>query len=524
MLIELSNQQLRAAAGTLEEQLLSTLDPGALAAMVPGLIRAESGAQAVALVLAESLAQQVVSSCADPAGRPPNCFTQRLLLAAAASALQHTEMLMIDRDERGLGADLAPLQRIAREEGLRQLIVLPLHASDHALGALILGWWQESPMTHDQTAAIARSGRLVGMALTNAERCRRAEQGWLRDSAILANLSEATIIVAADSLTIDGMNRAAEDLCGFRAADLSGRRLESLLALARDDRQRMVAGSSRQRLEGALLRRDGTSLPVSIASSEVVRPERTLVLSITTLSEHWRPLNRLMLAERMAAMQRLTAIIAHEINNPLQAIANTLRLLDRPIDPEKRSRYLSMAQVEADRLIALIRRALDLYQPAHEARRALALHPLLESVVDQFGAQLSDHHVTTRWELLDGSPHVSGISGHLREVFLCLVQNAIDAMPSGGSLTIRTRIEAEPSELNEQLVVIEVTDTGPGIPDAQLQQIFEPFHTSRVGAMGMGLPITYSLIEHHAGRVSVSSSDQGSTFRVSLPILTDLDL
>lgn len=236
-----------------------------------------------------------------------------------------------------------------------------------------------------------------------------------------------------------------------------------------------------------------------------------------------RTLQRLLLAERLDGMSRLTAVIAHEINNPLQAIVNTLQLLGRPLDPEKRARYLGMAQIEADRLINIVQRALAIHQPNREGRRAVGLHALIERAVDQVLPQCAERQVAIKREFAAGAPHIIGVASHLREVFVGLIQNAIEATSSGGQVTIRTQIDYEIAGAHDQVITVEVSDDGVGIPEEHLQDIFEPFYTTKQEHAGMGLTICYSVIEHHAGRLSVSSSSHGTTFRVSLPVASAAD-
>jgi two-component system sporulation sensor kinase A len=102
-------------------------------------------------------------------------------------------------------------------------------------------------------------------------------------------------------------------------------------------------------------------------------------------------------------------------------------------------------------------------------------------------------------------------------VFLDLVLNAVEAMPNGGRLTIRTRVEDRHPGLAERFVLVEFVDTGPGIPDHAAQAIFEPFYTTKHKGPGLGLAISYTIVERHEGTLSVSSSTSGTTFRVALP-------
>jgi two-component system, NtrC family, sensor kinase len=223
-------------------------------------------------------------------------------------------------------------------------------------------------------------------------------------------------------------------------------------------------------------------------------------------------------------MSRLTTVIAHEVNNPLQAIVNTLQLLGRPLEPAKHERYLMMATEEAERLARTLQRALALYQPAREGRRAVGLHTLLERVIDQMHPLCLAHQIVIERDFSTENLHIIGVVSHLREVFLSLIQNAIDASKSGGRVLLRTKADLSADSVRDQIAIIEVIDQGTGIPADQLHHIFEPFYTTKNEQAGMGLSICYDIIEHHAGRLTVSSSDAGTTFHVSLPLASTLEV
>jgi signal transduction histidine kinase len=151
--------------------------------------------------------------------------------------------------------------------------------------------------------------------------------------------------------------------------------------------------------------------------------------------------------------------------------------------------------------------------------RPVALHEVLEGVLALAAPQLQHSRIEIEREWADQLPWVRAIANHLRQVFLNLVLNAVEAMPQGGRLTIRTRFEEGHTGQAPRLVVVEFADTGPGIPDEELQTIFEPFYTTKTQRTGLGLSISYSIIEQHEGTLSVTTTSEGATFRVALPAL-----
>jgi len=220
-------------------------------------------------------------------------------------------------------------------------------------------------------------------------------------------------------------------------------------------------------------------------------------------------------AEKLAATGRLAASIAHEINNPLQAIHNCLHLvLNRPLTDEKKLRYLQMAQEEVERLITIVTRTLDFYRPSKGYRVPTQVNHLIESVLALAGKRLQHGRVRVHRKLAADLPPLSAVPDQLTQVFLNLVINAAEAMPEGGELTITTA--RQDNEMS-----VSFGDTGPGISPEDAKQVFEPFYTTKATGTGLGLAISYGIIERHGGRITVESeSGHGATFTVRLPIAT----
>ncbi len=227
---------------------------------------------------------------------------------------------------------------------------------------------------------------------------------------------------------------------------------------------------------------------------------------------------QLIQSEKMAALGRLIASISHEINNPLQSIQGCLTLakeeLEGDIRPAKMSRYLDVAEDEIERIAVIVRRVRDFYRPSSQEQAAIDLHQTLESVLELAGKQLQHSEVTVECLWLPNLPPVTANSAHLKQVFLNLVLNAIDAMPGGGTLTIRTM-------LNPTTIGIEFGDTGGGMSAETQARLFEPFFTTKPHGSGLGLSISYGIIEAHHGQISVTSElGHGTTVTILLPLET----
>jgi two-component system NtrC family sensor kinase len=239
----------------------------------------------------------------------------------------------------------------------------------------------------------------------------------------------------------------------------------------------------------------------------------------TELAEFTLELERsqaqLVKAERLAATGKLAASLAHEINNPLQVIQNCLHLVTqgRPLDENKRQVYLSMAREEVQRLIDLVQRMLDFYRPSTESKGPLDMQVVLDDVLALVGKRLQHANVMVRRNAVDPMPPVLGDANQLKQVFLNIIINAVEAMPAGGDLFLDAAWDAQRNEVS-----MSFTDTGEGIPPSELGSIFDPFYTSKPKGTGLGLSISHGIIERHGGRIDVKSEvGQGSTFTLSLP-------
>mgnify|MGYP001102393950 CR=1 FL=1 len=225
-------------------------------------------------------------------------------------------------------------------------------------------------------------------------------------------------------------------------------------------------------------------------------------------------------AEKMAIAGRLTTSIAHEINNPLQAVQNCLHLAERSQLPaEQRHNYLQMAHTELDRLMATVQRMLDFYRPAALDRKQVDINQLLQKVLSLIDQQLTDHQVVVRSRFSPNLPPVMVVSDQIQQVILNLILNAIEAMPSGGSLLIESSLNsANPAE-----VEVLFQDSGPGIPPSQRKHLFEPFVSTKEHGTGLGLTVSYGIITAHGGSLDLVdrpkvSDMQGACFRITLPV------
>jgi signal transduction histidine kinase len=228
--------------------------------------------------------------------------------------------------------------------------------------------------------------------------------------------------------------------------------------------------------------------------------------------------SRLVQGAKLVAVGEMAAGIAHELNNPLTTVAGFAELiLDETPKESPHRADIEMVLHEALRARGVVRRLLDFARQGERARANCDLNEIIEDVL-----ALTTHFIHTSGVQLDASfakdlPWVSVDSNQMKQVFLNLVHNAVQAMPTGGNLSIRTELR---SKGGRDWASVAIRDSGIGISQKDVERIFEPFYTTRGtrGGTGLGLSVTYGIVTDHGGTIEVESRPgEGSTFTVWLP-------
>jgi two-component system NtrC family sensor kinase len=224
-------------------------------------------------------------------------------------------------------------------------------------------------------------------------------------------------------------------------------------------------------------------------------------------------------AEKLASLGRLSASIAHEINNPLAGILTFARLLvrnleDGPLDEAAREttlKHLKLVHRETERCSAIVRNLLEFARQRPLQLKRSDLNAAVEEALSLVANQLALKGVALDKQL-EPLPAVEADIGQLRQAIVNIVLNACDAMEGGGRLRVATRLRDDEVEL-------EVTDSGCGIPEEHLAKIFDPFFSTKEKGTGLGLSVVYGIVERHHGRLDVRSREgEGTTFWIRLPV------
>ncbi|HET9742502.1 MAG TPA: PAS domain S-box protein [Terriglobales bacterium] len=273
-------------------------------------------------------------------------------------------------------------------------------------------------------------------------------------------------------------------------------------------------------LEAEVALDDSSVIQAGISCSLVRdRADRVLglLLVISDLTERKRAEEALRTTEKLAAAGRLAATIAHEVNNPLEAVTNLLYLARN--NPEQAGKYLDMADHELMRMSHITKQTLGFYRDATSPVK-VETSRILEDLLLLYSSKLLRRKITVKKDYRNHAV-IKGFAGEIRQVFANIIGNSIDAMQQGGALTVRSS-RTRNWRGEGWGVRLSIADTGTGISSEHLKKIFEPFYTTKkeVGT-GLGLWVTKTIVERHGGRIKVCSRTEeghsGSVFSVFLP-------
>jgi len=366
---------------------------------------------------------------------------------------------------------------------------------------------------------------VAGLARQRSRAETRADEVRQQLAAIVTSSEDAIL-----SFTVEGIvtswNRGAEALYGYSAAEIIGRPLAVLVPTDRmGELERNLDRLNREERVGSYeterVHKNGTRLRVLLSVSPIRNEQGELVGASAIardITQQKRTEEALRRNERLATAGRLTAAIAHEIKNPLEALTNLVYLARR--DAAGRDEYLRMAEQEIGRLDGIAQQALGLVREGASPER-LNVGKILEEVTQLYLRKLQAKNVTLD-KFCGEDLEIFGFPGELRQLFSNLLLNAMDAMKEGGRLRLRVVRAHERSHRQRDGVRVTIADTGNGIQAGDLPHIFEPFYTTKKETgTGLGLWLAYGIVRKHNGWIKVASrtvpGTSGTVFAVFLP-------
>lgn len=375
----------------------------------------------------------------------------------------------------------------------------------------------------------ALNNELEKRVIERTEELRRREEQVRMRADLLELASEAIIVRDLDG-AIQFWNSGAEHLYGWSREEALGKEMHALLhtVFPVSISEVETTLSERKMWHGNLMQKKKDGSDVIVACTKTMNHEGNAVLEvIRDVTAQLKAEEALRETEKLAAMGRVAGIIAHEINNPLAAITNIFFLLrNHPSLDEDARHCAALAEQELQRVAHITRQTLSFYRES-KTPIAVTLTEILDDVVGLQERQIHSNHIhLVKRYLAPGMIH--GFPVELRQVFLNLVSNAIQAMQTAGNLRITVREGCDWS-LRRRGVIVSVIDTGVGIKPQDSRKLFEPFFSTKsTKGTGLGLWISKGIVQKYEGRISFRSlrTSNGCTtcFRVFLPTRPTLNL
>jgi two-component system NtrC family sensor kinase len=409
---------------------------------------------------------------------------------------------------------------------IRSVAIVPIARRGERIGAVTVATRERRDFTPADLERIEAMGDLLSVSLENAELVETLRQAEWRFRTLFRAAPDAVFTVL-QSGRIREANDAVRDLTGLDPLQVVGRPVVDLVANADRDKLLNALGATfdgtPSRLEvsfqnDTVSRATPTRRIVAVAMSKLPEADPPSVLIVgrdVTAEREMRV--RLMESDRLAAVGELVAGVAHEVNNPLSSISAFAQLLlrDGGLNAAQRD-SIEVIKSETLRASQVVKDLLAFARRSEPQREPLDLNAVVQRTLRLRGYQLTSNKIHVDTDLATELPPVVGDARQLQQVCLNLVTNAIQAMATRGTpgtLTIATKRDGPH-------VVLEMRDTGPGIPDAAKAHIFEPFFTTKGEGegTGLGLSVSYGIVTAHGGTIEVpSTSSAGTTFRVALP-------
>ena len=409
----------------------------------------------------------------------------------------------------------------------------------HVLGAVCVFDAGPHRLSSAQVAGLEAIARQVQRLLEHRKAMSRVAalpaagdaERHLGELAAIVESSDDVILSKDLNGIVTSWNPAAARLFGYSAEEMVGQSILKLIPEELHSDEALIIGRVRsgkriEHFETVRLTKDGRRLSVSLTISPVKDDQGRVIGAskiLRDISDRKRIEDSLLQSEKIAAAGRMASTIAHEVNNPLEAVTNLLYLLRPLITDTAGIEYLATAETEIARVSHIAKRTLGFYRE-HTAATATSLSELVQDTMKIYEPRCDINGITIERSFASKRTLVLR-RGEMMQVLSNLIANSMYAMPTGGTLTVRVEDAYGP----EEGVVVTVRDTGVGIAQKDLPRVFEAFYTTRgeIGT-GIGLFIARQFVEGHGGRMELQSSqgakDHGTSVRIHLPLKTLYDV
>ena len=354
---------------------------------------------------------------------------------------------------------------------------------------------------------------------------------------VLYSLTEG-ILVFDDGMRLVYANRAAEEMALVQVVEAVGKEAGEAMGFVNAPLTELVSrtlesGRQHTGFTAELYRPDGTAVPVEASAAPMEDFEGRIAGAVLVLREasKIRELeDAIKKSERLAYLGTMAASVAHEIRNPLGGIKGASQLLRDEVkglpNEESLSEYIGVIIKQVDRLTGILDSLKGLGKPLARSLAPVNLHSVLDEALTLLAPDIKKAKLKVKREYDPSMPEVEGDEAGLSGVFINLIKNAVEAMPSGGVLTLGTGIPSDflystikTEKGRKTMIAVKVSDTGAGITPDAMREIFSPFYSTKGGGLGLGLALSLKVIEEHGGTIKVDTKPgNGTVFTIYLPV------
>ncbi|MGR3310160.1 MAG: GAF domain-containing sensor histidine kinase [Candidatus Brocadiales bacterium] len=415
------------------------------------------------------------------------------------------------------------------KEGIRSRLAFPLKYKGVVIGSINFGSKKVNNFSERYFGILEQIAPQVAIAIENTRLFASIKESERKYKDLYDNAPDMYITSDENGIILD-CNKTGAKMLGYRREELIGK---PIFGFQTEKDRNMMKNLMRKRssvvqvegLELQLLRKDGTPIDVSLNDNYIFDSSGKIIAIRSVyrdISERKKLERQLLEVEKLASTGRLVASVAHEINNPLEGIINYLDLLSRELIPPSPFNkegegdlraYVDLIREGFNSISDTVKQLLESHRSNPEEKTKSDVNVLIKNVLKLLRNKLSQNNISTTLALTGNSQYINCNFKQLEQVFINVILNATDAMPDGGTLKIKTWVADE----NFQ---VEVADTGCGIAEKDIPNIFEPFFSTKKGSgTGLGLWVSYGIVTAHNGRIDVKSHEgQGTTLSISLPI------
>ncbi|MCF6093697.1 ATP-binding protein [Microaerobacter geothermalis] len=330
------------------------------------------------------------------------------------------------------------------------------------------------------------------------------------------------IIITDNQGRVNEMNDFAEKLLGYPKEKLQGNKLYQLEPIGKYIRSIISEGKPCENVELKLHSKEGGKPIVCLFDAVPIYDENDeffgVIVQFRDITERYELEKQIISSEKFSIIGKLADGLAHEIRNPLTTVSGFIHLLkERYSSTEPEQQYLHIITDELSRMNKLVTDFVLTAKPDSPIRKALNIDEVLEETVQLMRTQAILFNISVHYISYHEPVIVMIDKSQMKQVFMNMIQNAIESMPRGGEITVKLEHLADQNETK-----IMIQDEGIGMEEEEIKHIFNPFYSTKEEGLGLGLSICYRIIENHGGRIEViSDKNNGSTFTIVLPCLME---